>query len=86
MTMWKESYEELTGFTDEQLIAIFNQDRQHVSVGKQWYLDEITRRRTDRATEASVRLTRQLAVLTVAIALLTAVGAAASVVAALCSG
>jgi uncharacterized ferritin-like protein (DUF455 family) len=81
-----ESCEELTGFTDEQLIAIFNQDRQHVSVGKQWYLDEISRRRTDRATEAMVRLTRQLAVLTVAIALLTAVGAAASVVAALRSG
>jgi hypothetical protein len=52
-----ESYEELTGFTDEQLIAVFNQDRQNVSVGKQWYLDEITRRRTDRATEALVRLT-----------------------------
>lgn len=81
-----ESYEELTGFTDEQLIAIFNQDRQHVSAGKQWYLDEIARRRTDRATEALVRLTRQLAVLTVAIAHLTAVGAAASVVAALRSG
>jgi hypothetical protein len=81
-----ESYEELTGLTDEQLIAIFNQDRQNISVGKQWYLDEITRRRTDRATEALVRLTRQLAALTVVIALLTAVGAAASVVAALRSG
>jgi hypothetical protein len=78
-----ESYEELTGVTDEQLIAVFDQDRQNVSVGKQWYLDENTRRRTDRATEALVRLTRQLAVLTVVITLLTAVGAAASVVAAL---
>jgi len=81
-----ESYEELTGLTDEQLITIFNQDRQNVSVGKQWYIDEITRRRTDRATEALVRLTRQLAALTVVIALLTAVGAAAAVVAALRSG
>jgi hypothetical protein len=81
-----ESYEELTGLTDEQLIAIFNQDRQNVSVGKQWYIDEITRRRTDRASEALVRLTRQLAALTVVIALLTAVGAAAAVVAALRSG
>jgi hypothetical protein len=81
-----ESYEELTAFTDDQLIAIFNRDRQNVNVGKQWYIDEITRRRTDRATEALVRLTRQLAVLTVVIALLTAVGAVASVVAALRSG
>ena len=81
-----ERYEELTDFRDEQLIAIFNQDRQNVSAGKQWFIDEITRRRTDRATEALVGLTRQLAVLTVVIALLTAVGATASVVAALRSG
>lgn len=81
-----ESYEELTGCTDQQLIAIFNADRQHVVVGKQWYLDELTRRRTDRASDAVVRLTRQLAMLTVVIAALTAVGAVASVIAALRSG
>jgi hypothetical protein len=81
-----ESYEELTGYSDEQLIQIFNADRQHVVVGKQWYVDELTRRRTDRASEALVRLTKQLAWLTVLIAALTAVGAAASVIAALRSG
>jgi len=43
-----ESYEELTGYSDERLIEIFNQDRQNIVVGKQWYLDELTRRRTDR--------------------------------------
>jgi hypothetical protein len=76
-----ESYEQLTSMTDEQLIAVFNADRQHVSTGKQWYLDEITRRRTDRATEALVRLTKQLALLTWLIAALTAAGATTSVLA-----
>ena len=74
-----ESYEQLTAMTDEDLIAVFNQGREHVVVGKQWYLDEITRRRTDRATEALVRLTKQLTILTWLIAGLTAVGATASV-------
>jgi len=55
-------------------------------VGKQWYLDELTRRRADRATDALVRLTRQLAWLAVVIAVLTALGAAASVYAALAAG
>lgn len=81
-----ESYEELTSFTDDQLIEIFNRDRGNVVVGKQWYLDELTRRRADRASEALVRLTRQLALLTVVIATLTAVGVAASIVAAVGSG
>lgn len=76
-----ESYEELTGYTDEELVEIFNRDRHNVVVGKQWYLDELTRRRTDRASEALVRLTRQLAILTILIAILTAVGVAASVMA-----
>lgn len=57
-----ESYEELTGYSDEQLIEIFNADRQNVVVGK------------------------QRAWLTVLIAALTAVGAVASVIAALRSG
>jgi hypothetical protein len=81
-----ESYEELTGYTDEQLVEIFNGDRHNVVVGKQWYLDELSRRRTDHASEALVRLTRQLALLTVLIAILTAVGAAASIIAALRGG
>ena len=81
-----ESYEELTGYTDDQLVKIFNSDRQNVTVGKQWYLDELSRRRTDRASEALVRLTKQLARLTVLIAILTAVGAAASIVAAVRGG
>jgi len=81
-----ESYEELTGYSDGQVIAIFNEGRQNVSVGKQWYLDELTQRRTDRATDALVRLTRRLALLTVLIAILTAVGTAASVIAAVRSG
>ena len=78
-----ESYETLTAYSDDELIAIFNGGREHVVVGKQWYLDELVRRRTDRASEALVRLTRQLAVLTVLITALTAVGVAASVYAAL---
>ena len=76
-----ESYEELTSMTDEQLIAVFDADRHNVVVGKQWYLDEMTRRRTDRASEALVKLTRQLALLTVLIAVLTAGGTVASVLA-----
>jgi hypothetical protein len=76
-----ESYEELTGYSDQQLIEIFNADRQNIVVGKQWYLDEISRRRTDRASEAMVKLTQQLTFLTWAIALLTAVGAGASILA-----
>lgn len=78
-----ESYEELTNLTDAELIAKFDKDRQYVVVGKEWYLDELTRRRTDRATDALLGLTRQLTWLTVVIAGLTAVGAAASVYAAL---
>lgn len=74
-----ESYEQLRTMTDEQLIAIFDEGRQNVSVGKQWYLDEITRRRADRATEALVKLTKRLATFTYVIAALTAVAAIASV-------
>lgn len=81
-----ESYEELAALTDAELVAIFDQDRHNVVVGKQWYLDELTRRRADRATDALVRLTRQLAWLTFVIAALTAVGAAASVYVALAAG
>lgn len=43
-----------------QLVAIFNQDRHQAVVGKQWYLDELSRRRTDGASGALVRLARQL--------------------------
>jgi hypothetical protein len=63
-------------------VAIFDDGRENVGVGKQWYLDELVRRRTDRATERLVRLTRQLAVLTLVITVLTAVGAGASIYAA----
>lgn len=49
-----ESYEELSALTDAQVIAIFDQGRQNIDVGKQWYLDELTRRRADRATDALV--------------------------------
>ncbi len=77
-----ESYEELTGFSDEQLIATFNAGRDQVVVGKQWYLDELVRRRQDRASKALERLTRRLFWLTVAIATLTALGTGAAVVAA----
>lgn len=81
-----ESYEELKGYTDHQLVEIFDSGREQVVVGKQWYLDELSRRRTDRASETIVRLTRQVALLTVVIAILTAIGVAASVVAAVRSG
>ena len=81
-----ESYEELTSYTDDQLVEIFNRDRHNVVVGKQWYLDELSRRRTDRASEALVGLTKQLAFLTVLIAILTALGAVASIVAAVRGG
>ena len=81
-----ESYEELTGYSDEQLVEIFDRNRQQVSVGKQWYIDELSRRRTDRATDAMIALTRQLTFLTWAIAVLTAIGATASVFAAITAG
>lgn len=81
-----ESYGELKALTDDQLVEIFDRDRQNIVVGKQWYLDELTRRRADRASDAMVRLTKQLAWLTVVIAVLTALGAAASVIAAVRGG
>lgn len=66
-----ESYEELAGYSDQELIETFNADRQNIVVGRQWYLDEISRRRTDRASEALVKLTQQLTFSTRTIALLT---------------
>lgn len=72
-----ESWEELNAMTDEQLVARFNATRANVSVGLQWWLDELVRRRADRATDALVRLTNVLTWLTVILAVLTALSTAA---------
>jgi cytoskeletal protein RodZ len=77
------TYAEFMAMTDDELIADFDSGAEHVVVGKQWTLDELVRRRQDRATDALQTLTSRLLWLTVAIAALTAVGAAASVIAAL---
>jgi hypothetical protein len=78
-----ESYEEFMAKSDEELVAAYNVSKNNATrTTSQWYLDELSRRRTDRATDALVQLTKRLTWLTVAIAVLTAVGAAASIIAA----
>jgi hypothetical protein len=44
-----ESYEQLTDYKGHELIEIFNELRRTYEPNPQWYLDELTRRRTDRA-------------------------------------
>lgn len=72
-----ESWETLNKLTDEEIIERFNAGRESVVVGKQWWLDELVRRRADKATDALIRLTRVLAVLTVAVLVMTAASTAA---------
>src|SRR4051812_13828899 len=76
-------YAEFIAMTDEELIADFDSGAEHVVVGKQWTLDERVGGRQARATGALQGLTGGLFWLPVATGLLTAVGAAASIVAAL---
>jgi hypothetical protein len=77
-----EKYAKLTGMSDDELIGLFDAIGGTYSPNPQWYLDELTRRRTDRASDALKRLTRTLTKLTWLIAVLTAIGVAASLIAA----
>jgi len=72
-------YAELKAMTDDELIIRHDAAAANTVYGVQWYVDELSRRRADKATEALVRLTAVLNWLTVVVALFTAASTAATI-------
>ena len=59
-------YEQLTGMSDADLIAAYNDESQNVIVGLEWYRFELWRREAAKQTRAVIWLTGVMTVLTAA--------------------
>lgn len=74
-----KTLEELRGMSTEDLIRAYDRESRHTGIGTKYYLDELVRRDSNEQTQAMIRLTRRLEILTWVIALLTLVNAVAAV-------
>ena len=83
-TKARPSYEALIAMSEFELIKQYEIARvSDTAHDMDWFLDEIVRRRQDRATDAMVRLTGHITQLTVLLVLLTVLGTCAAIYAAI---
>lgn len=75
------AYADLGSRSDDEIIQLYDDVMAHTSVGVAFYRDELVRREVARSAAELVRLTRELRILTVAIAGATIVALAIAVVA-----
>lgn len=68
-------YRELVTLADEELVARYDAEARHTSVGTAFYLDELNRRAQARQSEKILALTQQMRGMTVVISALTVVNA-----------
>ncbi len=66
-----ESLKDLRLMSDEQLIEKHDELARHTQVGTQHYLNELSRRDSDRATRSMVRLTWAITIMTIVVMLAT---------------
>jgi len=76
-----ESFEQLSGLSDQELVGEYNSIARHTALGLGFYRDEIHRRQLERSAAEMESLTTRIYRLTVCVAVLTTISVAASVVA-----
>jgi hypothetical protein len=82
-TKARPSYETLTAMSEVDLINQYEIARaSDTAHDMDWFLDEIVRRRQDRATDAMIELTGHITKLTVVLVVLTVIGTSAAIYAA----